>query len=185
MITGIYQEDMDIEQALFNALYDLMMTTPIDKISVNDILKKASVSRASFYRRFKDKYDLLNRTYEDLLKKTLFRFREDLSWRESVYQIYAIIRDNHKFFANAFESNDVNCFRNYLFEQAFTLESETLRSYGVDPKDPYNYYRLIGYASGGVNITMKWVQNGADLSLEEIVNLLVEIVPVPFREYFK
>ena len=62
MIKNIYQEDKDSEQALFDALYRLMLDIPIDKITVSQILEEAHVSRSGFYRRYKDKYDLLNST---------------------------------------------------------------------------------------------------------------------------
>lgn len=184
MIKNIYKEEMDIEQALFDALYEMMKHEPIDKISVSDLLDIAHVSRASFYRRFKDKYDLLNKTYENILEKTLFKFREDLTWKESVYKIYEVIRDNHEFFNNALHSQDINGFKNYLYEQAFKLESETLKNNGIDPTLPYNYYLLVGYASSGVAITMKWVEKHADLSLDELVNILVQSVPEEFKNYF-
>ena len=185
MIRDIYKDDQDIERSLITALYDLMLTENIDRISVNQITEYAHVSRASFYRRYKDKYDLLNRTYEDILKKTLFRFKENLSWKESVKQIYAVIQENHVFFNNALHSEDVNGFRNYLYEQAFKLESDVLRSNGVDPDDLHNRYRLVAYASAGVSLTAEWCANKADLSLEEMVDLLVEIVPAEFRSYFR
>ena len=63
MIKNVYQEDKDSEQALFDALYCLMLDIPIDRITVSQILETAHVSRSGFYRRYKDKYDLLNSKY--------------------------------------------------------------------------------------------------------------------------
>ena len=44
------------------ALAELLKTRNIHKITVNEILEKAGISRSQFYRLFKDKYDLLNQT---------------------------------------------------------------------------------------------------------------------------
>lgn len=185
MIKDFYNEEQSIERALISSLYDLMQTIPIDRISVNEVVSHAHVSRASFYRRYKDKYDLLNKTYEDILETTLFRFRKSQTWRESTYQIYQVIYENHVFFANALHSQDENGFRKYLSDQAMSLEMETLRRHGVDPEEPYNYYRLVGYVSAGTAITERWVSRHCDLSLDELVDLLVELVPPEFREYFR
>ena len=49
-----HEEEMD--KCLFDALYALMQTKPIEEIPVGEILTKAHVSRSSFYRRYRDKY---------------------------------------------------------------------------------------------------------------------------------
>lgn len=42
------------------AFQDLLYSNMFDSITINDICKKAMIHRSSFYRYFKDKYDLLN-----------------------------------------------------------------------------------------------------------------------------
>ncbi len=48
------------KRLLAQSLMDLMMTTPLEKISVNDIVDHAGVGRNTFYYHFEDKYDLVN-----------------------------------------------------------------------------------------------------------------------------
>ena len=175
----------DISEALFDALIELMQQTPIDSLSVSSIIEKAHVSRASFYRRYKDKYDLLNREYERILEHTLFTFHEGTSWREAVSRIYRVIQENAVFFQNAFCSGDRNSLRNYIFERTLKLESDILTSHGVDISDPGVYYRLHGYVAGGLEVTMLWVSEGASFDLDRLVDILVEMVPDLFREYFR
>ena len=45
---------------LAESLQELMVTTPLEKISVNDIVDHAGVGRNTFYYHFEDKYDLVN-----------------------------------------------------------------------------------------------------------------------------
>ena len=45
--------------AIINALYQLLETTDFKKITINDICHQASISRSTFYKLFKDKYDIL------------------------------------------------------------------------------------------------------------------------------
>ena len=45
----------------------LITENDFQKISVDMIVKEADVSRATFYRYFKDKYDVMNATYKNLL----------------------------------------------------------------------------------------------------------------------
>lgn len=184
MIKNVYQTDKEIEQSLFNSLYEWMMTTPIDKISVNQIVDRAYVSRASFYRRYQDKYDLLNQAYERILEQTLFTFNQGNTWRDSIYQIYAVIGDNWKFFRNAFHSTDCNSLKHYIFDRTLRLESEILRRNGVDPDDPANTYRLIAYVSGGLELTVRWVDDHAQFPLPKLVEIFIENVPDGFKDFF-
>lgn len=57
------QEDIRITKSkrdLCNALMELMQTVPMAKITVGDICRKAMINRMTFYKHYKDKYDLLN-----------------------------------------------------------------------------------------------------------------------------
>ena len=45
------------------AMGELVEKEPLDSITVNDIVEKASASRTTFYRYFKDKNDLLAYVY--------------------------------------------------------------------------------------------------------------------------
>ena len=48
------------KQLLAQSLQELMATTPLERISVNDIVDHANVGRNTFYYHFEDKYDLVN-----------------------------------------------------------------------------------------------------------------------------
>lgn len=184
MIKNVYQEDKDSEQALFDALYCLMLDIPIDRITVSQILETAHVSRSGFYRRYKDKYDLLNSSYERILETTLFTFHTGNTWRDSISQIYKVIGEHWVFFRNAFHSKDCNSLSNYIFYRTLRLEKEVLRKNGVDPEKPENAYRLIAYVSWGLAVTQQWVDDKAELPLEKLVDILTEIVPQAFKAYF-
>ena len=47
------------KRLLAQSLMDLMTTTPLEKISVNDIVDHAGVGRNTFYYHFEDIYALL------------------------------------------------------------------------------------------------------------------------------
>ena len=44
---------------LANAMKELLVHTPVDKITVKQIVDQCDVTRPTFYRHFKDKYDQL------------------------------------------------------------------------------------------------------------------------------
>ena len=79
----INHHDEALEKSLFDALYMLMTESTIDEITVGDILQKAHVSRSSFYRRYRDKYELLTDSYMRLLNHTFFTCMQGKSWNKS------------------------------------------------------------------------------------------------------
>ncbi len=178
------KNEEQIHQCLFDALIELMQTTPIDYISVHDLVEKAHVSRSAFYRRYRDKYDLLNQSYERILEKTLFTFNQGTSWKEAITKIYQVIQENHVFFKNAFESEDDNSLKNYIFDRTMKMESEILGKAGIDTSSDKVQYRLRAYIAGGLELTVTWVKSGAVFPLEELVEIFVENVPCSFKKYF-
>ena len=53
--------------ALRDALLDLIQTKGFDAIVVQDLADRAMINRVTFYKHYRDKYDLLEHTMQDLL----------------------------------------------------------------------------------------------------------------------
>lgn len=184
MLPNDYPRDEEIRQCLFEALVDAMQNTSIDQLTISEITKKAHVSRSSFYRRYKDKYDLLNQSYERILERTLFTVHSGSSWRDAIYKIYKVIQENRRFFYHAFRSEDQNSLKKYIFNRTMRLECEVLRQQEINTDEKEIQYRLRGYVAGGLELTVRWVEEGADFPLDELVDILVEMVPESLKKYF-
>ena len=50
---------MRTKEIITNAFIDLLKREPFSKITTQMILEASGVSRSTFYRHFKDKYDLM------------------------------------------------------------------------------------------------------------------------------
>ena len=106
--------------AIAEAMKRLMRATPIEKITTDRILENAGVSRRSFYRYFKDKYDLLEWIYN----YDFCRF-VDVRPEKSIWDYYPDIlrslRADPEFYGNAFVYAGQNSFRAFCFEKLFPL----------------------------------------------------------------
>ena len=180
----INHNDEFIRQCLFEALHDLMQESDFDDITVDRIVKRAHVSRPTFYRRYRDKDDLLNSSYEKILEDTLFKVYSGVSWRDAVTMIYQVIGEHAPFFHNAFRSKSERSLRRFIFERTLRLESEILKDHGVDIDDPNVQYRLRAYVAGGLELTVLWVKENAVFPVQDLVDILVEIVPRGYEQYF-
>ena len=106
--------------AIAEAMKALMRTMPIEKITTKEILEKAGVSRRSFYRYFKDKYDLVEWIYD----YEFCRF-VDVRPEKSIWEYYPDIlrslRADPEFYSSAFVYAGQNSFRSFCFEKLFPL----------------------------------------------------------------
>jgi AcrR family transcriptional regulator len=68
----------DNDSILADALLELLKEKPFEEVTVEDIVNKCGASRPTFYRHFKDKYDLMDWIY---LKLIILKFRSHLRQR--------------------------------------------------------------------------------------------------------
>ena len=62
--------------SLTNGLARCMVHAKFDDIRTSDILEESGVSRSTFYRHYRDKYDMVNSNYQVLLDETLGSIEE-------------------------------------------------------------------------------------------------------------
>ena len=67
-----FQEDKIEELAA--SIKECMKTTPVDRITVKDIVEGSGLTRQTFYRNFKDKYDLINWYFDKLVLQSFEQF---------------------------------------------------------------------------------------------------------------
>ena len=58
---------------LADSVKECMRTTPVDKITVKNIVEECKTTRQTFYRHFLDKYDLINRYFDKLVQVSFDR----------------------------------------------------------------------------------------------------------------
>ena len=59
------------KEDILRAFNSLIEATDFDKITVQMIIDEAGIGRTTFYRYFKDKYDVMNYNYERYLQEYL------------------------------------------------------------------------------------------------------------------
>ena len=88
------------------------------KISVEMIMEKATVSRSTFYRYFKDKYDVMNANYKNLLDYYVSP-EHSSNYRDLCYHLFKYGQENLMMFKNALNSTGFNSFRNFIYEYSY------------------------------------------------------------------
>ena len=167
------------------SIKDLMTKQSLDKMTVTDIVKHSGMTRQTFYRYFKDKYDLVNWYFEKLVLKSFEEMNQGGSLQEALNLKFAFIEQEHAFFKEAFKSNDYNnlihydfcCIYDFYKNYIYKNTGKTLSS-DID-------FLLNMYCRGSVDMTVEWVLNDIPIKKEEIVSYLIEAIPDKLKEYMK
>lgn len=169
------------EQRLMEALAEQMERVPIEKVSVSALLKRAGVSRATFYRWYRDKYDLLNRHYQQLLDGTLCSVAGGVSYKTAFLKIYETLASSPAFYKNALSCRGQNSLRDHIYGQAWNTFDTIMRAHGTDMDEPYYQLLLTGYLTGTIELTCLWAKNGMKETPETLFRLCFQLMPEEFR----
>ena len=88
---GSYGRHENAKYKLSDSVKKCMKTTPVDRITVKDIAEGCGLTRQTFYRNFKDKYDLINWYFDKLVQQSLGQIETGSRVRESLARKLAFI----------------------------------------------------------------------------------------------
>ena len=181
MPINVNEEQLD--QCLFDALYALMQTRSIEDLTVGEILSRAHVSRSSFYRHYRDKYDLLTQSYEHILQSTYLRCVSGASWKESTAALYRVLAEHPRFFCNALPASGPNSLRQYICDICMKSYEEILNRHGVDLHADWRLMAAVQcQIFGGFEVTCQWLQSGIPCTVDELTDLLYATLPDFLRQ---
>ena len=155
----------------------LMAPMPLDKITVKDIVAECSLTRQTFYRNFKDKYDLVNWYFEKLVQQSFEEMGVSLTLREGLTKKFEFIRGERVFFTCAFGSNVYNSLLKYDYDYILNFYKNILQRKQGRSLEPDVDFLLQMYCHGSIRMTVEWVRTGMKLEPEELAGLLIEALP--------
>ena len=104
--------------AIIEGFNKLIENTDFNKISVDMIMQAAGVSRSTFYRYFKDKYEVMNANYKMALDYYIQPQRSK-NYRDLCYHLFDYGQRNLKIFRRALESTGFNSLSNFIYEYSY------------------------------------------------------------------
>lgn len=92
------------KRQLSASLQKLLVQMPLDKITIQDLVNEAQVSRKTFYYHFRDIYDLLEWTMVEEGRKLLGNRVEGDSWQVSLRNTFLYFEENKKMILHIYRS---------------------------------------------------------------------------------
>ncbi len=160
---------------LRQALIDLMTEKPFAEITVTDLVTRASVSRASFYRNFNSTSEVLDLLIDDFFIALSDRFlpvmtsADDEIWRNFLFEYIYTVRENHKILIDCLEIN-ISVFFTRINDRVQLMDKE--RTYKTI-SEKYCASGKIGLIS---TILIRWLTDDMTESPEELVDYLMGFI---------
>lgn len=162
-------ESLITKKALGETLKKLMLTEPLEKITVKDICAACGMNRNSFYYHFKDKQDLVFWIFD-------YEFISRLRSRTFAgpFDLFEVMADyfyeNRKFYSRAFAVTGQNCLSDYFTEVFEGLCMEQIDKYfGEDPNAAFYAH----FAADMMRESLiRWLNEGENISPRELTHMI-------------
>ena len=169
------------ERDILMAFNRLIARRDVEKITTQMIADEAGVSRATFYRYFRDKYDVLNRNYKKLLDDCLMRCS---NYRDLFYELYAFAREEWTDFRRAFSTTGVNSFENYVYAYSRSVVEKITAQNRADGLTQAEELQLDVVCYGISYMYKKWTLGQYDIDPDRAADALFSIMPENLKHFW-
>lgn len=170
--------------AIVDAFNTLIQTRDFDRITVQAIAEEAEVSKATFYRYFKDKYDVMNYNYKRILDDALAT-RDIVNYHDLYYRLYCLGETQLRAIKGAFRSTGVNSFERYIYEYSkMTVEEITRLNRDGEGLSPDEVLQLDVFCFGISFMYKQWIAGKYDVDAATAADRLYEMMPETLKGYW-
>ena len=169
---------------ILNAFNKLIKNKDIDKISVEMIIREADISKATFYRYFADKYDVMNLNFKLLLDS--YSKPGICTGYENLYlALFQYGQKNWKFLQRAFDTTGHNSFCEYIGEYSYHLiDVITTQNRAGNGLTEAEKLQCNVFCIGVAFMYRQWIFDQYHLSSVEAAHALFELMPRSLRDYW-
>lgn len=175
----------DIKYKLANAMKECMVSAPVEKITVKEIVDTCGITRQTFYRNFQDKYDLINWYFDKILAESFRQMGKGETVYKSLVNKFEYIQMEQLFFRAAFKNDEQNNLKDHDFE--------LIRQFYIDQIEDKSHrkisekllFQLEMYCQGSVFMTTQWVLGNRQYTPQELARLLTDSMPADLEKVFR
>lgn len=172
------------KELMAESFRELAAAKPIDRITVKDITENCGYSVATFYRQFRDKYDLIAWDYTRRVEKIMSPMGTGgAPWRQTLIDGAALFSEQREYLANLLlHTTGMDSFIGYMREINFnSLKDAVLRVSGLFALDERTEMLIRVYVTGTVQLTCEWILGRYKADREALALVYEEALPETLR----
>lgn len=166
-----------MKRRIWESFYELNSSIAFEKLTVEKIVNHCGISKATFYRHFRDKYDLLN--YNSLgITQRYFNMEYCSNWHDFFIRMFQEIEKDVDYYRDAFRTSGQNAHSRFLFEYSYGIvRSCYLKSNRKNTLTSREHYVISHYCHGCVDTLEEWLRDPVGLSGGQMAELFYEAMP--------
>lgn len=158
------EANIRVKNNITDALFTLMHEKSFSEISITEIIKKAKVARASYYRNYESKEDVLFTLIEDILAdfkaKADYELTDYFSYHHAL-RCFQYFQYYKNYVLDLYQSGFASCLLEKL-NQFHEINA------GIMPASSLARYQLYMYIGALFNTAIIWLENDTKESAEDI-----------------
>ncbi|MCR4724329.1 MAG: TetR/AcrR family transcriptional regulator [Clostridia bacterium] len=174
------------KELLAESFRELAAEKNIDKITVRDIGENCGYSTATFYRHFRDKYDLIAWDYSRDVEKLLAQVDGSSgSWGQALKDAAGYYAAHKEYLKNLLlHTTGYDSFFRYMIEiNCDRLKKSILLASRGDTPEEKTEMLIRGYCFGTVSLTCEWILGKYAATGAGLAEIYEKLLPDALRQY--
>lgn len=162
------------QECIETALISLMEHKPFEEITISELVKRAGVSRAAFYRNYETKQDVLLHSFRDAIKEVSASI-DAVSYEDHPREFWKGL-----FSVSASYADSLMLIVKAGFGQ-FILDAITDQILSkVQSRTTEDRYDMVFWCGAVYNLLVRWISEGCRESVEQMTDIGMYIIKVNF-----
>ena len=172
-------------EAIMDAFIAMIEEMPLESVHTEELITRAGVSRSTFYRLFRDKYDVMNSIYLLHSKKMVYENPHLSNWKEWVRADLPHIRRHIGFFRSVISYKGQNSFLDSAKEYYRDNMLRHIRKHFKEGDLPEEIaFSVDVYIQVSVFAVAWWIQGNCETPIETLISYVEGCIPRRIRHFF-
>lgn len=176
--------------ALEEALKQMLLKKPIDRITISDLTDLCDVSRMTFYYHFKDIYDLVEWSCEHDAARALGENKTYETWQEGFLLIFQEVKKNRPFVENVYHSVGMRQIMRYLNKMTYQLLIDVVeetadklqQEENIIPDEEEKEFIANFYKHAFVGLMLDWIDGNMQDDPKKLIERLEYLIGGTIRQ---
>lgn len=176
---------INVKELLADALLQLCRTSPLETVTVRQLLEQTGVSRQTFYNHFRDKNDLIQYIYTTRMIPGFGEIPLEMDFEAALTDAFCRMEAHRDFLRQACRMDGQNCLKDFLFLHCreFDLAWHQKR-YGSRPMPEALRFATEYHAMASTSMTLSWILSGMPVPAAEMARLITQLRSVGMETLF-
>lgn len=166
------------KSAIKKSIADLLEEKSFDQISISEIVKKAGITRKSFYNHYQDKYDFVEK-YQKELAKEIHQLTKPypLQSKAFFYEIFSFLESKGKLLEGLLSSRgslEIQEFLKDLMKQSILEAIKTTEMYSSRNENEVDIL-VVFLANATFGVVQYWINSRKQIGPQEMALILENI----------